>query len=165
MSCMPARWGVVWTGSGSGCWFVELIAAGGALLLCFCTLGLFFIISSFERPCLASPFFILTANKFYFCCDFVFVFVCFNCNEMTFWLISFSWALTCLGWNIIPIRTRWQCSQVKEGAQKSEWSIKEWKKKKPKKYLIPYKLVCAGCNVCDGKSLLYLQDCMSAFCQ
>lgn len=64
---MPARCGMVWTGSGSGCWFVELIAAGGTLLLCFCTLDLFFIFSIIIWKALSSlPLFMPTATKFYF---------------------------------------------------------------------------------------------------
>ncbi len=70
-------------------WFVELIAAGGALLLCFSTLGLFL----FWRPCPVSPLLCWLQLSFIFDWNF----------QMKFWLTLFPWPLTCLGWNIIPI--------------------------------------------------------------
>lgn len=62
--CVMPRWGTVWSISGFWLWFVELIVAGGALLLSFSTLGLFLISNALPRFTLQLSF-ILTPDFFF----------------------------------------------------------------------------------------------------
>lgn len=82
-----------------------------------------------------------------------FIFLDWNC-QMKCWLPSISWAVTCLGWNILSIRTR--RSPSVPTVMLSSWCFHYSLHKRRKKQIdriqynnvIPCKLVCAGCDIC-----------------
>lgn len=137
-------------------WCLELTAAEGSLLLCFSTLGLFlFYLKGFVQ-----------SHLFYADCNFIiFIFDWNFSNEMNILahpMFLFSFDLPWMEYNPNQDKILAHLS-----SQSEIMGISLFKERLLQLYkmMIPYKLVCAGCSMCDKESLLYQQDCMSAFCQ
>lgn len=146
---------MLWSGSSSVCglWSLSLLVAhcfsASALWACFC----------FERPCPASPLLCWLQLSF------------FSRNVILTHFIFLTFDLPWMEHN--TIRIQFECNHAKMSSQVQEkWKLWHWVKEsraifncKILKIWFHASWSVQDAVMCDGKSLLYWQDCMPAFCQ